>query len=139
VGGHPLGVWLADQRRYYPEGTLEAKRVAELESLGMVWSVHASAWEAGLDLARAYTALHGHCLPAASTVFDGYPPGVSMKNARAAAKKARENAAPRANFDNPELPRGPAFMRRPHRAHPIRTLFDQTSRLIGKRMASEAC
>ncbi|MGW2240279.1 Helicase associated domain protein [Streptomyces sp. NPDC001759] len=97
VGGHPLGVWLADQRRYYREGTLEASRVAELERLGMVWSVHASAWEAGLDVARTYATLHGHCLPAASTVFDGYPLGVFMKNARAAAKKARENAARRAN------------------------------------------
>lgn len=97
VGGHPLGVWLADQRRYYREGTLEASRVAELEKLGMVWSVHASAWEAGLDVARAYAALHGHCLPAAAVVFDGFALGVFMKNARAGAKRARENAARRAN------------------------------------------
>ncbi|MEU3342564.1 Helicase associated domain protein [Streptomyces sp. NPDC006668] len=97
VGGHPLGVWLADQRRYYREGTLEASRVAELEKLGMVWSVHASAWEAGLDVARAYAATFGHCLPSASTVFDGYPLGVYLKNARAGAKRARENAVRRVN------------------------------------------
>lgn len=97
VGGHPLGVWVADQRRYYAAGTLEASRVKELEKLGMVWSVHASAWEAGLDVARAYAAVHGHCLPPATAVVDGFPLGVFLKNARQAARKARENAVRRAN------------------------------------------
>ncbi|WP_405852896.1 helicase associated domain-containing protein [Streptomyces sp. NBC_01369] len=36
--GYPLGQWIADQRRAYTAGTLEAGRVAELEKLGMVWS-----------------------------------------------------------------------------------------------------
>ncbi|WP_449352095.1 Helicase associated domain protein, partial [Streptomyces shaanxiensis] len=97
LGGHPLGVWVADQRRYYREGTLEASRVSELEQLGMVWSVHASAWDAGLAVARDYAAVHGHCLPGATVVWDGYPLGVFLKNARAGAKKARENAVRRAN------------------------------------------
>ncbi|MFJ6393910.1 Helicase associated domain protein [Streptomyces sp. NPDC091972] len=97
LGGHPLGVWLADQRRYYAAGALEAKRVTELGNLGMVWSVHASAWEAGLAVARDYAAIHGHCLPGAGVVWDGYPLGVFLKNARTAAKKARENAVRRAN------------------------------------------
>ncbi|WP_284435581.1 DEAD/DEAH box helicase [Streptomyces sp. TUS-ST3] len=97
LGGHPLGVFIADQRRYYREGTLDAKRVTELENLGMVWSVHASAWEAGLAVARDYAAVHGHCLPGATVVWDGYPLGVFMKNARAAAKRARQNAVRRAN------------------------------------------
>ncbi|KOV71836.1 hypothetical protein ADL00_07000 [Streptomyces sp. AS58] len=60
MGSHPLGAWIADQRRYYAAGTLEASRVAELETLGMVWSVHASAWDAGLDVARSYAAVHSH-------------------------------------------------------------------------------
>jgi superfamily II DNA or RNA helicase len=97
IGGHPLGVWVADQRRYYREGTLEASRVTELEKLGMVWSVHASAWEAGLAVARDYAHVHGHCLPGATVVWDGYPLGVFLKNARASAKKTRENALRRAN------------------------------------------
>ncbi|KUM82352.1 DEAD/DEAH box helicase [Streptomyces pseudovenezuelae] len=97
LGGHPLGVWLADQRRYYAVGTLEAKRVTELGNLGMVWSVRASAWEVGLAVARDYAAVHGHCLPGAGVVWDGYPLGVFLKNARTAAKKARENAVRRAN------------------------------------------
>ncbi|MFF5494497.1 Helicase associated domain protein [Streptomyces aquilus] len=99
LGNHPLGVWVADQRRYYAAGTLENKRVTELSNLGMVWSVHASAWETGLDVARDYAQVHGHLLPSASTVWggDGFALGVFLKNARQAAKKTRENAVRRAN------------------------------------------
>ncbi|MGW7210489.1 Helicase associated domain protein [Streptomyces sp. NPDC054837] len=98
ISGHPLGVWVADQRRYYAAGTLDAKRVTALENLGMVWSVHASAWEAGLAVARDYAAAHGHFLPPASAVWggDGFPIGVWAKNQRAAGKKTKENAARRA-------------------------------------------
>ncbi|MFE7268015.1 helicase associated domain-containing protein [Streptomyces sp. NPDC057592] len=35
VGGYPLGQWIADQRRTYTAGTLEAGRVAELERAGV--------------------------------------------------------------------------------------------------------
>ncbi|MER6291264.1 DEAD/DEAH box helicase [Streptomyces sviceus] len=99
IGGHPLGVWVADQRRYYREGTLDAKRVAELEQLGMVWSVHASAWEAGLAVARDYAAVHSHFLPPATAVWggDSFPIGVWAKNMRAMARKGRENAVRRAS------------------------------------------
>ncbi|WP_406255844.1 Helicase associated domain protein [Streptomyces nigra] len=99
IGGHPLGVWVADQRRYYADGVLEASRVAELEDLGMVWSVHASAWDAGLEVARSYADMHGHFLPPVSAVWGGggFPIGVWAKNQRAAAKKSRENAVRRAN------------------------------------------
>nr|WP_079083522.1 DEAD/DEAH box helicase [Streptomyces antibioticus] len=96
LGSHPLGVWVADQRRYYAAGTLDAARVNELENLGMVWSVHASAWEAGLAVARDYAAVHHHLLPGNSVVWDGHALGAWLKNQRAGAKKARENAARRA-------------------------------------------
>ncbi|MFC8198336.1 Helicase associated domain protein [Streptomyces sp. NPDC057298] len=104
VGSHPLGVWVADQRRYYTAGALEASRVAELERLGMVWSVHASAWDAGLDVARSYAAVHGHFLPPTGAVWGSggvgggagsMAIGVWAKNQRAAARKAAENAARR--------------------------------------------
>ncbi|MGA5506023.1 Helicase associated domain protein [Streptomyces umbrinus] len=96
VGSHPLGAWVADQRRYYAAGTLEASRVAELDRLEMVWSVHASAWDAGLKVARSYAAVHGHCLPAASVVWESFPLGTWMKNQRGAARKTVENATRRA-------------------------------------------
>ncbi|MFF5494509.1 Helicase associated domain protein [Streptomyces aquilus] len=101
IGGHPLGVWVADQRRYYREGTLDASRVTELENLGMVWSVHASAWDAGLAVAHDYAAVHGHFLPPTTAVWggDGFPIGTWAKNMRAAARKTRENALRRANSE----------------------------------------
>ncbi|MGW2683566.1 Helicase associated domain protein [Streptomyces sp. NPDC001414] len=96
AGMHPLGVWVADQRKYYVAGTLEASRVQQLETLGMVWSVQASAWEAGLAVARAYAEAHSHLLPPTTAVWDGFPIGVWLKNARAAARRAAENAERRA-------------------------------------------
>ncbi len=95
--GFPLGVWLADQRRYYNAGTLDPARVAELEALGMVWSHQDVAFEEGLAVARAWAAKHGHFLPPATAVGEGgFPIGVWAKNQRAAARKALLNAERRA-------------------------------------------
>ncbi|MFE7401862.1 helicase associated domain-containing protein [Streptomyces sp. NPDC057557] len=91
VGGYPLGQWIADQRRAYTAGTLEAGRVAELEELGMVWSEQDAAWADGLAVAREYAAAHGHFLPPTTAIREGHPIGVWAKNARAAARRAREN------------------------------------------------
>ncbi len=97
VAGFPLGRWLADQRRYYNAGTLEASRVKQLEKLGMVWSHHDVAWEEGLMVARAWAAAHGHFLPPVNAVGDGgYPVGVWAKNRRAEARRTWENAERRA-------------------------------------------
>ncbi|MFF9128448.1 helicase associated domain-containing protein [Streptomyces sp. NPDC014889] len=97
MGAHPLGVWVADQRRYYAAGTLEPERVAELEALGMVWSVRDTAWEEGLAVARAYAAAHGGMLlPPAGAVWDGYPIGTWAKNVPAAARRTLQNAERRA-------------------------------------------
>ncbi|OPG04719.1 hypothetical protein B1R27_23875 [Streptomyces sp. GKU 895] len=69
--------------------------------------MHASAWEAGLAVARDYAQVHGHFLPPTSAVWggDGFPVGVWAKNQRAGAKKARENAARRANGETQRLVR----------------------------------
>ncbi|MFE4823174.1 Helicase associated domain protein [Streptomyces sp. NPDC056704] len=97
VGGYPLGRWLADVRRYYAAGSLEGKRVTELEALGMVWSAWDTAWAEGLAVAREWAEVHGHFLPPTTAVWDdGFPIGVWAKNQRAAARKARENAERRA-------------------------------------------
>ncbi|MCX4852094.1 helicase associated domain-containing protein [Streptomyces sp. NBC_00893] len=96
VGGYPLGQWIAEQRRAYAAGTLEAGRVAELEKLGMVWSEQDAAWADGIAVAKEYAAVHGHFLPPTTAVWDGHPIGVWAKNARAAARKARENEELRA-------------------------------------------
>ncbi|MCX4411484.1 Helicase associated domain protein [Streptomyces sp. NBC_01764] len=93
VGGYPLGRWIADLRRYYAAGTLEAGRVIELEALGMVWSAWETAWAEGLAVAKDWAAVHGHFLPPTTAVWDdGFPIGVWAKNQRAAARRTRENA-----------------------------------------------
>ncbi|MEW2511108.1 Helicase associated domain protein [Streptomyces sp. NPDC046870] len=97
AAGFPLGRWVADQRRSYNAGTLEASRIAQLDALGMVWSHHDIAWEEGLTVARAWAAAHGHFLPPVNAVGDGgYPIGIWAKNQRAAARRAWENAERRA-------------------------------------------
>ncbi|MFF4355015.1 Helicase associated domain protein [Streptomyces sp. NPDC001530] len=96
VGGFPLGVWLADQRRYYNAGQLEAGRAAQLDALGMVWSHHDVAFDEGLAVARAWAAAHGHFLPPATAVWEDFPIGVWAKNQRAAARRALHNEELRA-------------------------------------------
>ncbi|WP_329564952.1 DEAD/DEAH box helicase [Streptomyces sp. NBC_01361] len=89
----PLGVWLADQRRYYKAELLEGERVRQLDKLGMVWSVHDSAFDVGLAVARAWAEEHGHLLAPVGAVGEGgFPVGVWLKNQRAAARQAVEAA-----------------------------------------------
>ncbi|MER6186408.1 helicase associated domain-containing protein [Streptomyces sp. NPDC001652] len=59
IGGHPLGAWVADQR-------------------------------------RDYAAVHGHCFPPSSVVWQDMAIGTWAKIQRAAAKTVRPNAARRA-------------------------------------------
>ncbi|MEU8548998.1 Helicase associated domain protein [Streptomyces roseoverticillatus] len=84
--GFPLGTWLADQRRFHKAGRLAPDRATELDGLGMVWSHQDVAFEEGLAAARAWAAAHGHFLPPATAVWDGYPIGTWAKNQRTAAR-----------------------------------------------------
>ncbi|MER5617812.1 helicase associated domain-containing protein [Streptomyces sp. NPDC002215] len=56
IGGYPLGRWVAEQRRAYGAGVMEAKRVVKLEKLGTVWSEQEAAWTDGVAVARACAA-----------------------------------------------------------------------------------
>ncbi|MFJ2374607.1 helicase associated domain-containing protein [Streptomyces sp. NPDC087769] len=84
----PLGTWLADQRKLHKAGRLDAGRVEQLGRLGMVWSHQDVAFEECLTAARAWAAVHGHLLPPATAVWDGYPVGTWAKNQRYAARAA---------------------------------------------------
>ncbi|MDV9195883.1 helicase associated domain-containing protein [Streptomyces sp. Wh19] len=90
--GFPLGTWLADQRKTHKAGRLDAGRVKQLDGLGMVWSHQDVAFEEGLTAARAWAAVHGHLLPPATAVWDGYPVGTWAKNQRYAARAADQIA-----------------------------------------------
>ncbi|GAA1343843.1 helicase associated domain-containing protein [Streptomyces sanglieri] len=58
----------------------------------MVWSHQDVAFEEGLAVARAWATVHGHLLPSATAVWDGYPVGTWTKNQRFAARAADTNA-----------------------------------------------
>ncbi|MGQ3554065.1 Helicase associated domain protein [Streptomyces rochei] len=90
LAGFPLGQWIADNRRTYARGDLDADRVAQLEKLGMVWSHFDVAWEEGLAAARGWAAGHGHLLAPLDATYQGYRVGIWLKNQRAAARKAQE-------------------------------------------------
>ncbi|GAA2345483.1 DEAD/DEAH box helicase [Streptomyces kunmingensis] len=91
--GFPLGVWVADQRRYYNAELLEAERVRQLDKLGMVWNAHETAFDEGLNAARAWAEEHGHLLaPVGAVGGGGFPVGVWLKNQRAAARQAAQAA-----------------------------------------------
>ncbi|MFI1700739.1 Helicase associated domain protein [Streptomyces bobili] len=96
LAAFPLGQWIADARRFYARGNMDADRVAQLEKLGMVWSHYDVAWEEGLAAARGWAAEHAHLLAPTDATYQGYRVGIWLKNARAAARKAAENEQRRA-------------------------------------------
>ncbi|TDT23049.1 helicase-like protein [Streptomyces sp. BK208] len=86
----PLGQWIADNRRTYARGDMDADRARQLEKLGMVWSHFDVAWEQGLAAARDWAAEHGHLLAPLDATYQGYRVGIWLKNARTAARKAAD-------------------------------------------------
>ncbi|MEV8554770.1 Helicase associated domain protein [Streptomyces glaucescens] len=90
LAGFPLGQWIADNRRFYARGDMDADRARQLEKLGMIWSHYDVAWEEGLAAARGWAAEAGHLLAPLDATYQGYRVGIWLKNARAAARKAQE-------------------------------------------------
>jgi superfamily II DNA or RNA helicase len=88
--GFPLGQWIADARRFYARGDMDADRITQLEKLGMVWSHFDVAWEEGLAAARGWAAEAGHLLAPLNATYQGYRVGIWLKNARTAARRAAE-------------------------------------------------
>ncbi|MFI9810230.1 Helicase associated domain protein [Streptomyces sp. NPDC052301] len=90
LAAFPLGQWIADARRVYARGDMDADRATQLEKLGMVWSHYDVAWEEGLAAARGWAAEAGHLLAPTDATYKGYRVGLFLKNARAAARKAAD-------------------------------------------------
>ncbi|MFI5688415.1 Helicase associated domain protein [Streptomyces sp. NPDC051636] len=86
----PLGVWIADLRRYYHEGTLDPERIELAEKLGMIWSEFDATFEEGVAAAAAWATDHPHIGLAAPTdaMHGDYPVGKFLSNQRAAARRA---------------------------------------------------
>ncbi|QTD95797.1 Helicase associated domain protein [Streptomyces cyanogenus] len=95
LAGFPLGQWIADARRVYARGDMDADRIVQLEKLGMIWSHFDVAWEEGLAAARGWATEAGHLLAPLVATYKGYRVGLFLKNARAAARKAAEILPPR--------------------------------------------
>ncbi|MFF8953302.1 Helicase associated domain protein [Streptomyces sp. NPDC014940] len=90
LAAFPLGQWIADSRRVYASGAMDADRVAQLEKLGMVWSHYDVAWDEGLAAAHGWAKEHGHLAAPADATYEGYRVGLFLKNARSAARRAAE-------------------------------------------------
>jgi superfamily II DNA or RNA helicase len=58
--GIRLGTWLGSRRQQRRRGRLPAKRIKELDALGMVWEPHDENWQRGIEAARAYRDAKGH-------------------------------------------------------------------------------
>ncbi|MFD3549356.1 Helicase associated domain protein [Streptomyces sp. NPDC058655] len=87
-GAFPLGQWIAEQRKANKTGRLPAVRIDALTRLGMVWSHPDHVFNAGLSVARAYHAVHGHLAAGHDAVMDGYPVGTWLTNRRREARLA---------------------------------------------------
>ncbi|MFF2226996.1 Helicase associated domain protein [Streptomyces globisporus] len=55
-----LGAWISKTRDRRMRGTLTADRIAELDSLGMIWDVNEAAWLDHFSAAKAYYRTHRH-------------------------------------------------------------------------------
>ncbi|MEV0416103.1 Helicase associated domain protein [Streptomyces sp. NPDC050448] len=84
----PLGQWIADARHRHARGRLNAERVQQLETLGMLWSHRDVAWEEGLTAARGWAEENGHLLAPLDAVYRGHKIGIWLKNARADVRAA---------------------------------------------------
>ncbi|MFI9461106.1 DEAD/DEAH box helicase [Streptomyces xiamenensis] len=83
-GAHPLGTWVAEQRRAFGAGQMSSRRAARLEELGMVWSIADERFQENLAAARVYFAEHWTlCAPrtATATALDK-PIGQWLSNLR---------------------------------------------------------
>jgi len=74
--GFTLGVWVSGRREDRTIGRLSAKRIAELNALGMVWDIHDVGYRIGVAHLRSYIAREGHGnVPQGSVTDDGFSLG----------------------------------------------------------------
>ncbi|WP_339135255.1 Helicase associated domain protein [Streptomyces sp. f51] len=86
--GYRLGTFITTMRDARTAGSLEARWIAELDALGMIWDKHAAAWRARLTAAADYLRAHGHLAAPATT-----PVGAWLAEQRHLAAHDRLDAA----------------------------------------------
>ena len=59
ASGYRLGGWISDQREKYRSGKMPERRIARLESIGMIWQKE-NPWEVRFRLAEEYFKANGH-------------------------------------------------------------------------------
>lgn len=59
AAGYRLGSWISDQREKYSSGKMPERRIARLESIGMIWQKE-DPWEVRFRLAEEYFKANGH-------------------------------------------------------------------------------
>ncbi len=98
--GFKLGSWVSTRRRDRKAGTLSTARIAELNTLGMVWGIHDAGYRIGVDHLRVYTAAEGHAsMPASHVSDDGFKLGAWVVNRRHDHKVGRLSTARIAELD----------------------------------------
>lgn len=77
----PLGNWISNKRTEKAAGRLDAEKMSQLESIGMVWDAFSERWEQGFAAAAKYYADHGNLVvPVSYTTKDGLRLGVWVRN-----------------------------------------------------------
>ena len=88
--GFKLGRWLTLQRMEFKTGGYLEHRQAKMEAIGVVWSIHDQAWEAGFAQLKQFVQINGHSrLHARHLSQDGYPLGEWIARQRADSKSGR--------------------------------------------------
>lgn len=79
--GYPLGTWVIKTRQQQANGRLKEERTAQLEEIGMVWSVFDAKWEKAFALAAAYAEENGNLdIPRSYVTAAGEKLGVWLAN-----------------------------------------------------------
>ncbi|MFC8717078.1 Helicase associated domain protein [Kitasatospora sp. NPDC057198] len=109
--GFTLGEFISGQRSAYHRGELPPEWIAELDALGMIWSVPDAQWQANLTTVTAYHQLTGHlAIPATD------PGGRFLAEQRAKAARSHLTSERIADLERIDphwrLPHGPDWHRK---------------------------
>ncbi|MFE1408869.1 Helicase associated domain protein [Streptomyces sp. NPDC058770] len=85
--GFYLGWWVGKQRSLKQHGMLLPQRAEDLELLNIQWEHPPTSIEFTLDIARDYTARHGHLVPAYTETHHGIRLGAWLSRRRAEADR----------------------------------------------------